>query len=267
MRLLDGKSLAEFIKARQIRELKKLERTKGLKPLLAIVTTGNNPVSDTYIDLKRKYAADIGVETSLHKCEQPQATPLIKKLGKDSTVTGIIVQLPLDDPTETNDICRLIPPAKDIDGLNPDSTYDSATATAIDWLLAGYGINLKDKKIAILGKGKLVGGPLMKLWHGAGLDVTGMDEDNLSMATVATADIIVTATGTPGLLTINDIKDGAVVVDAGTTSTGGGLVGDVDPDVYGFKKSLTITPRKGGVGPMTIAVLFERLLVAAKLNT
>ena len=258
MRLLDGKSLAEFIKTRQIRELKKLEQVKGVKPRLAIVTTGNNPVSDTYINLKREYAAEVGAETSLHTCEQPQMAALIKELGEDPAVTGIIIQLPLSNPSETDTVCRLIPSTKDIDGLNPDSAYGSATATAIDWLLAGYGVNLKDKKIVIIGKGRLVGEPLFKLWQGAELNVTAMDETSLSMDIVATADIIVAAAGSPGLLTIGDIQDGAVVVDAGTTSVDGGLVGDVDPNVYDSKKALTITPRRGGVGPMTVAVLFER---------
>lgn len=263
MRLLDGKSLAEFIKARQTRELEKQKRTKGLRPHLAIVMTGNNLVSDAYVALKREYAAEIGAETSLHKCEQAQAAQLIKKLGEDPVVTGIIVQLPLDDPAETDTVCKLIPPAKDVDGLNPSSKRDSATATAIDWLLAGYGIGLKDKKLVIAGKGRLVGAPLFKLWQEAGLDVTAMDDNDLSMSAVAAADVIVTATGNPGLLTIDDIKDGAVVVDAGAASVNGKLTGDIDPGVYASEKNLTITPRKGGVGPMTIAVLFERLIAGS----
>src|SRR5690606_14047827 len=135
------------------------------------------------------------------KVEQSAVAELIQTLNVDDTVHGIVLQLPLSDPSETDTLVALINPAKDVDGLGANADYVSATATAIDWLLAGYNVTLKERTIAIVGNGRLVGAPLAKLWRGGGLNVNVYDDttNNLQEA-LRVADVIVTATGVPGLI-------------------------------------------------------------------
>lgn len=141
--------------------------------------------------------------------------------------------------------------------------FDSATATAINWLLTGYDINLPDKKIAIVGRGRLVGAPLYRMFKNSGLNVTifGHDAD---LTTLKNYDLIITATGVAHLIKSEMIKPRAIVVDAGTASEGGKLVGDVDPKVLERKDLAAITPEKGGVGPLTVAALFDNVIRGAK---
>ena len=135
---------------------------------------------------------------------------------------------------------------------------------AIDWLVAGYNVTLRDRKIAIVGNGRLVGAPLAKLWLGAGLDVSVYDDSTTNLQEpLRAADVIVTATGVPGLIKSSMISPGKVVVDAGTASENGVIVGDVAADVR-ERNDLTITPEKGGVGPLTIAALFDAVMTAAR---
>lgn len=263
MKLLDGQQVAGFIKNRQFEAVKSLRRA-GHQPGLAILSTGQNPVIETYIGLKKRWGDDIGVKTSVQPAPQNELPELIKNQNQDPKINGVILQLPLADPSQTDQLCRLIDPQKDVDGLNPDSSFDSATATAVNWLLASYNIDLANKSLVIIGQGRLVGKPLAEIWRGAELKVEVMDEDNLSWERVAQADVVVSATGRPGLLKAQHLGPGAVVVDAGTHSQAGRLVGDVDPGVYQSRDDLTITPPRGGLGPMTVAALFENLIVAAQ---
>ena len=152
---------------------------------------------------------------------------------------------------------------KDVDGLAKQSKWDATTAMAINWLLAGYNIDLAGKQIAIVGQGRLVGAPLTKIWRQSGLNVTPLDIrcPNLEEMLID-KDVVVTATGVPGLIRSEMLKDGAVVVDAGTADVNGQVVGDVDPLVR-ERSDITITPRKGGVGPLTIACLMDNVIRAA----
>ena len=262
MRLLDGRELAGFIQARQAKKVRSLKQSAKIIPRLAIVKTTDDPVSEIYIKLKASYAQGIGVEVDIHRVEQADIAALMKQLDQPD-IQGIIIQLPLADPGETGEICRLIPVDKDVDGLNADSSYVSATATAVNWLLAGYGIDLSSKRIVILGSGKLVGKPLLELWRKAQLKVTSMDEHNVDWQQVKQADLLVTATGQAKLIQPHHLGEQAIVVDVGAQYVDGQLVGDVDPAIYQTRDDLTITPIKGGVGPLTICVLFENLLTAA----
>src|SRR5690606_10508673 len=147
----------------------------------------------------------------------------------------------------------------------PKAKYISATAMAIDWLMAGYNVTLKDRRIAIVGRGRLVGAPLERLWQNGGLTVTSYDDTTQDLQSeLRQADIIVTATGVPGLITSAMISPGKVVVDAGTASENGVIVGDVAADVR-ERSDVTITPQKGGVGPLTVAALFDNVITAARL--
>lgn len=265
VKLLDGSELAGYIKERQARQVRMLRQAHKIFPKLVIITSENtSPVIDTYVRMKRRYGDDILIETEVVKCRESKMIEAIEKYNADDTVHGIIVQLPLEDVVKTDEILATIASKKDVDGLGQGAQYLSATAEAIQWLLAGYGVDLAGKKIAIIGNGRLVGAPLARSWQESGLTVTVIDETTTEQldATVKTSDIIVSATGVPRLITSQMIPTGAVVVDAGTASEDGKLVGDVEPAAR-ERDDLKITPEKGGVGPLTIAALYDHIIQAA----
>jgi methylenetetrahydrofolate dehydrogenase (NADP+) / methenyltetrahydrofolate cyclohydrolase len=262
MKLLNGSDLAEYIKQRHAQQVRALT-AGGVVPKLAIVQVKDDPVINTYVRLKKEYGADIGVEVAVHNIKQPEVEKLLNKLSIDKSVHGIIVQLPLEDTSQTDEIVNLVDPAKDVDSLGKKSKFEPATPMAILWLLSGYNIELKGKHILLIGRGKLVGAPLEKILKSSGLEVEVIDREipDLAQKTRA-ADIIITATGSPAILYSDMIKQNAVVVDAGVASESGKTVGDLDPAVY-ERDDLTITPERGGVGPLTVSALFENVIRAA----
>ncbi|HSX30462.1 MAG TPA: bifunctional 5,10-methylenetetrahydrofolate dehydrogenase/5,10-methenyltetrahydrofolate cyclohydrolase [Candidatus Saccharimonadales bacterium] len=267
MKVLNGLELAGFIKERQAHEVRGLRQAHGIRPKLAIVATIDHPAIEVYMRMKARYGDDILVEVETHRVVQSEASALIQKLNTDDSVHGIIVQLPLEDPSGTEEIVNLVAPEKDVDALGAHATLDPATPLAILWLLAGYNVDLAGKKIVLVGRGKLVGAPLERMLLASGNDVTVVDRKTPDAATIIReADVIVTATGTPGLVKSDMIKEGAVVVDAGVAGEQGKTVGDLADDVY-ERQDLTITPRKGGVGPLTICALFENVIRAARATT
>jgi methylenetetrahydrofolate dehydrogenase (NADP+)/methenyltetrahydrofolate cyclohydrolase len=264
MRLLNGKELAGYIKERQAKQVRSLRQSHGIQPKLAIVVTDvDNQVIDVYVRMKKRYGADIMIDTDIYKVDQGKASELLNKLSNDTSVHGIIVQLPLADPSETNEILELVNPEKDVDGLVGDSRFDPATALAIMWLLTGYNIELNGRDVVLVGYGKLVGQPLEKLLVDSGITPRVVDKNTPDVpGEVRKADVIVSATGVAGLIKSDMVKHGAVVVDAGVASEGGKTVGDVAAEVY-ERDDLTITPAKGGVGPLTVCALFENVIRSA----
>ncbi len=265
MKILNGQELAGFIKERHARQARSL-RARKVFPKLAIVQVKNDPVINTYVRLKRQYGDDINVDVDIHTPAQKEVPALIEQLNKDDSVHGIIVQLPLVDPAETGRIVNLVAPNKDVDALGENSSFDPATPMAILWLLSGYGVELRGKSILLIGRGKLVGAPLEKILKDSGHDVEVIDRELPKVkfaALVEAADIIITATGSPSIVESRMIKEGAVVVDAGVASEEGKTVGDLAPDVY-ERDDLTVTPQKGGVGPLTVCALFENVLRGAE---
>lgn len=264
MKILDGRELVGYIKERQAKQVRALRQTWHTIPKLAIIVASNNQVIDTYVRLKQAYGADILIDVEIYSVEQADVSDIIQTLNNDNSVHGIILQLPLTDVTQTAELVEQIDVAKDVDGLGPHAHYISATATAIDWLLAGYNIQLQGSNIAIVGNGRLVGAPLAKLWGEAGLLVSVYDSKTLDLKEkLRRSDIIVSATGVPGLITSAMVSPGKVVVDAGTASEDGMVVGDID-DSLRERQDITITPTKGGVGPLTIAALFDHVITAAQ---
>lgn len=272
MRILNGAELRDFIKERQAKQVRALRQSWRVSPKLVIFYTSDNPVTETYMRLKVNYAEDILVEAEKRKVEISNLAEEIRKVNLDEEVHGIIVQLPLENSNgeklskeETSEILSEISPEKDVDGLN-NGNFDPATAQAINWLLAGYNINLAGKKIAIVGQGKLVGEPLTKMWQNSGYDVTTFDEENSSKMreNLKNFDIVVTATGVPGLIKSEMLKQKAAVIDAGTASENGVIVGDVAEEVRETRKDLTITPKIGGVGPLTVAALIDNVIISAR---
>lgn len=260
---LNGRELVGFVKERQA-HLVQILRSNKKRAKLVIIRDSDNPVIEKYVNLKRQYGEDIGVEVIDAKVE-PTREALIAAVtaaNVDETASGIIVQLPLIDRTLTEEVVSLIQPEKDVDGLSGRGHFDSATATAINWLLTGYNIDLVGKKIAIVGRGKLVGRPLISMWQNSGLEVEIFHRGS-DFSRLKNYDVIVTATGVPDLITSEMIRSGAVVVDAGTASENGKLVGDISDEIRERSDISAITPKLGGVGPLTVGVLFENVLAAA----
>jgi methylenetetrahydrofolate dehydrogenase (NADP+)/methenyltetrahydrofolate cyclohydrolase len=263
MKLLNGAELASYITERHAQQVRRLVHS-GITPKLAIVQVKDDPVINTYVRLKQRYGADIGAEVEVHKPKQSQALKLLESLSDDQSVHGIIVQLPLEDTSQTDEIVNTVAPQKDVDGLGKQSEFEPATPMAIMWLLNGYNVDFRGKRFLLIGRGKLVGAPLEKMLKRSGQDVETIERDVEDIATRAKrADIIITAAGSPAILFPDMIKQGAVVVDAGSASESGKTVGDLDQSVYG-RDDLTITPQKGGVGPLTVCALFENLIRAAQ---
>jgi methylenetetrahydrofolate dehydrogenase (NADP+)/methenyltetrahydrofolate cyclohydrolase len=264
MKVLNGKELAEFIKERQAHQVRGLRQGSGVAPKLAIIVTIDNPVIDLYVRLKKQYGADILIDVDVHRVPQAEVPALLNKLNVDDSVHGVIVQLPLQDPSQTDEIVNLVSAQKDVDALGSAPDFDPATPMAIMWLLSGYNVDLRGKRVLLVGRGKLVGAPLERMLKASDVDVHVADRStpDLQAETLA-ADIIITATGSPAILYANMIKQGAVVVDAGVASEDGKTVGDVAADVYD-RQDLTLTPVKGGVGPLTVCALFDNVIRAAR---
>ncbi|HEX6258801.1 MAG TPA: bifunctional 5,10-methylenetetrahydrofolate dehydrogenase/5,10-methenyltetrahydrofolate cyclohydrolase [Candidatus Saccharimonadales bacterium] len=264
MKQLNGAELAGYIKERQAKQVRGFRQAWHVFPRLAIIVTNPTPVIQTYIRLKQRYGEDIGIDVAIFSLDQSQAIAKIKELNADPATHGIIVQLPLANPAETDVIVNAVAPEKDVDALGKDAVLDPATPMAIHWLLAGYNIEIKNRKIVIVGAGRLVGAPLAKIWQASGCDVTVVTRDTKDIAPIIkAADIIVTATGVPGLITADMVQVGAVVVDAGTASEDGKIKGDISPELR-ERNDLIITPEKGGVGPLTVAALFDNVITAAR---
>lgn len=256
MKELNGREVAGYIKERQAHTVKAL-RSRKIFPKLVIFYDNDSPVIAKYMSLKQAYGDDIKIAVEVIKISANDAEAKLKAVADDDSVTGIIVQLPLAECDIK--ILDIIPLKKDVDGLRGES--DTATAMAIHWLLNSYGVELIGKKLAIVGHGKLVGAPLERMWRESGYDVTVYDKGD-DTSTLPECDVVVTATGVPGLIKSEMLKRGAVVVDAGAASEGGVIKGDLD-DAARERDDLTVTPKIGGVGPLTVAMLFERVLQAA----
>ena len=260
MRELNGSELAGFIKERQAKQVRALRQAWYINPRLAIVTDVENPVIETYMRLKQRYGADILIDVEIHRVPAGGALEVIQELNNRDDVQGIILQLPISNSDQTEELLESIREGKDVDGLRKKAIFQAATPTAISWLLAGYGVDLKNKKVAIVGRGRLVGAPLEKMWLKSGVDVTVFEKgDDLSQ--LINYDIIVSATGVPGLIKSQMIKAKTVVVDAGTASENGKIVGDVSEEVR-QRNDVIITPKKGGVGPLTVSALFDNVITA-----
>lgn len=264
MKILNGSEIAGFIKERQAKEVRRLRQELKVVPKLAIIRTNPDPVVDSYMRLKQGYGADILIDVEVHTVDQDQALTRIDELNKDDAVHGIIVQIPLPDPSQTNEVLNAVSPQKDVDGLSERTAFDPATPMAINWLLAGYNVDLQGKKLVIVGHGRLVGMPLAKLWEKSELNVTIADKSSADLGSITReADVLVCATGVPGVIKKTMVKDSVVIVDAGVATDKNGLTGDVAPEVRELP-NITITPEKGGVGPLTVCALFDNVIRSAR---
>jgi methylenetetrahydrofolate dehydrogenase (NADP+)/methenyltetrahydrofolate cyclohydrolase len=268
MKYLSGAELVGYIKERQAKQVRRLRQADGVYPRLAIVQTADDPVIHTYVNLKKQYGEDILIDVDHVMTDSDSILSEIERLNNDTSVHAIIVQLPLADPERTDEILKTVAPEKDVDGLSGAALFDPATALAINWLCAGYNIDLSSHSILIVGKGRLVGAPLATMWRNSGLEVTAVSKsDGVDLAKACRdATLIVSGAGVPGLITSDMVRPDTVVIDAGTASDSGKIVGDFADDVY-EREDIKITPKKGGVGPLTVAALFDNVIRAAERTT
>jgi len=278
--ILDGKLTAKAIKSElseKVVELKKKQITPGLGTLLV----GEDPGSLSYVAGKHRDCHEVGVESiRIDLPASATATDIrsaIRDLNNAKEVTGFIVQLPLPGGIDANEMLELIDPAKDADGLHPMNlgklvmnvsgemtSPTPCTPSGIIELLNRYQVNLKGAKVAVIGRGLTVGRPLGLMLTRKGVDATPTLLHSASKnieATIAEADIVVAALGSPHFVKPEWVKPGAAVLDVGITRAEGKLLGDVDPlvaNVAGF-----ISPNPGGVGPMTRAMLVKNVVEAA----
>ena len=266
MRSLHGGEIAGFIKERQAKEVRRLKQSLGISPQLVILRTHQTPVNDLYLRIKQRYGEEIGVTVTTITKPLSEINEVIQSCNLDNTVHGLLVQLPLEDPSRTDEIVSLIAPQKDVDGLQATSSYTASTAVAIEWLLAGYGVELVGKNLLVVGYGRLVGEPLVKLWKQNGLDPVVVDRPDLQLEEkVRAAQVIVSATGQPDLIHADWLTAKSVIVDAGTaTDSDGEVRGDVELAAR-ERDDISITPVKGGVGPLTVAALFDNVLEACRI--
>ncbi len=273
MTILDGKKLAEEI----LGKLKKKIEENKLKLRLAVILVGENPVSQIFINQKKKACEKIGIGFNLFKFPAEagalQLKKEIEKIVKNPQNSGIIIQLPLPKKFIPEEFLNLIPEEKDVDVLSEKSLgkfYQGnlkilpPAVGGIFQLLKNYKIELKRKNVVIVGAGRLVGLPLALQLLKEKTTVSVLNEftKDASFFTKK-ADILVSGAGLPRLIKGNMVKRGVIVIDAGTSRIKGRLVGDIDFKSVS-KKASYITPVPGGVGPMTVACLLENLV---KLNS
>ena len=249
------------------------------KPSLTIVLVGNDPASEVYVRKKIEKAGAVGVLSKLEKLPENstenELLTLVKKLNRDKDCDGFIVQSPLPKHIDYTRIVEAIRPEKDVDGwtstnmgrmfLGLADTFMPATPVGVIKLLDYYGVEIAGKHAVVVGRGNVVGKPLafMLLQKDATVTICHSKTKNLAEHT-KTADILIAAAGSPGLIKADMVKEGAYVVDVGTSRLNDKIVGDVDyEDVI---KKANCTPVPGGVGPMTVAMLISNVIEAAERN-
>jgi methylenetetrahydrofolate dehydrogenase (NADP+)/methenyltetrahydrofolate cyclohydrolase len=288
MQLIEGKKIAEQIKEELAKEVKQLTASGGKQPHLAAVLVGNDGGSITYVNHKVKACEQVGFKSTLiHKedtLSEDELLDIVNKLNNDDDIDGFIVQLPLPDHISEQKVIEAIDPTKDVDGFHPINVgrsviglpaFISATPNGILELVRHYNIETSGKHCVVIGRSNIVGRPMSILLSQKGspgnCTVTVCHSRTANMKEICLqADILVAALGKPEFVTADMVKEGAVVIDVGTTrvksdktKSGWKLKGDVNFDEVSPKCSY-ITPVPGGVGPMTIVSLLKNTLLAAK---
>ena len=288
MQLIDGKAVAAQIKQEIAAEVNEILANGGKRPHLAAILVGHDGGSETYVASKVKACEDCGFTSTLIRYEaditEEQLLAKVEELNNDADVDGFIVQLPLPKHIDEQKVTEAIDYRKDVDGFHPVNVgrlsiglpcFLSATPNGIMELLRRYNIDTKGKKCVVLGRSNIVGKPMASLMMQKSLPgdatVTVCHSHTQNIAEECRqADIIIAALGQPHFLKAEMVKEGAVVIDVGTTrvpdatrKSGFRLCGDVDFENVAPKCSF-ITPVPGGVGPMTIVSLMKNTLLAGK---
>lgn len=271
MIILDGRK----INTERAEEMKEKISSLSIKPHLVIVQIGHRPESNIYVGQKVAFGKKIGADVTVHNLEEGVSTEEvvsdIKKFNEDQAVHGIILQLPVPEDVDVEEVLNSISPEKDVDGLSANNIRRlatnspkgniPATAKGVTTLLREYDIDVAGKNIAVVGRSLLVGKTLSLLLTNLDATVTLCHSKTANLSSVTkNSDIVIVATGQPNLITKDHVKEGQVIVDVGITSIGDRqITGDVSFEevkdvVY------AISPVPGGVGPMTVLSLFENVL-------
>lgn len=278
-KIIDGKLISSQVKDKVKADVEALNKD-GVSVGLAVVIVGDNPASRVYVNAKKKACADIGIvstEIALpSETTQQELIQTVEQLNNDSTINGILVQLPLPKHIDENSVIQAISPLKDVDAFHANSAgkimigdYDFLPCTPAGCmdLIKSTGVDICSKNCVVVGRSNIVGKPMaMLLLHESGTVTICHSKTEDLGAVCRTADILVVAVGVPNLITKDMVKSGAIVIDVGMNRLENGkLCGDVKFDEVEPIVS-HITPVPGGVGPMTIATLMKNTVTASKLQ-
>ena len=279
---IDGKAIAASI----LTKLKKrIDAIEGRKPALAFILVGTDPASQTYVAMKKKRCAEVGIESIDYlldeTIEEEQLLSQIDQLNKDPKIDGILIQLPLPQHIKEVKVIEHLDPSKDVDGFHPlnmgkllrgdPGGFYPCTPYGVATLLQESGIETEGAHVVIIGRSNIVGKPLaallMQKAKGANATVTIANSATKNLpALCQSADILICAIGSPLFVTADMVREGAVVIDVGINRKDGKIVGDVDyANVH--EKCSAITPVPGGVGPMTIAMLLSNTYLSFERRT
>ncbi len=270
--IINGKQIAQEIKDALKKETAMLPR----KLRLDIVYAGTDPVIENFLGMKIRVGEEIGIDTIVHRfpesISQEELIIQIKSMAQNSAVDGMLVQLPLPKGMDIQEILNTVPPKKDVDVLSDpalklfaeNKTENiSPVAGAFMEILKRNNVSLKDKKVVILGRGRLVGKPFAVCAEREGSDVTCLNSTTGDpLPYLLTADIIAIGIGKPHFIKPEMIREGVIILDGGTSEKDGKIVGDADPSCA--EKCSIFTPVPGGIGPITVALIFRNLLNSVK---
>ncbi|MBR3882924.1 MAG: bifunctional methylenetetrahydrofolate dehydrogenase/methenyltetrahydrofolate cyclohydrolase FolD [Clostridia bacterium] len=277
--IIDGKELAKKVRKELKKDVEAL-KAKGINPKLAVIMVGNDPGSTVYVRNKSKACEKVGIEFEEflfdEKTEEAELLDLIDKLNADDSIHGILLQCPVPKHIDVNKAFRRISPNKDVDGFNPinvgnltigEDAFISCTPYGVVKMFEEYNIETEGKRAVILGRSNIVGKPMIQCMLNKNSTVTVCHSRTQNIGEVIKeADIVIAAIGKPNFVKADMVKDGAVVIDVGINRLEDGTItGDVDYENVAPKASF-ITPVPGGVGPMTIAMLLNNVVKAAKIG-
>lgn len=287
--LIDGKKIAAEVRAEVAESVSEMKDEHGVTPGLAVVLVGDDPASGVYVRNKQRAATEVGMDAQDVRLPadttQGQLLEHVEKLKAAPKFHGILVQLPLPDHIDERTVLDSLDPLKDVDGLHPENAgrlaggrarFVPATPLGIQQMLVRTGHDPDGRRVVVCGRSEIVGKPvallLMQRAPGGNATVTVCHTRTRGLADITRqADILIAAIGRPMSITADMVKDGVTVIDVGVNrieaperKRGYRLVGDVDFDAVS-EKAAAITPVPGGVGPMTIAMLLQNTLTAARL--
>ena len=277
--IIDGKLVSRQVKERVAGEVSQLKE-KGVTPGLAVIIVGEDPASQVYVRNKEKACEEVGFYSEKFALPadttQEELNSLIMELNERKDINGILCQLPLPKHLDDKEVINLIDPIKDVDAFHPvnvgaimigDYNFLPCTPAGVMEIIHSTGVDVAGKKAVVIGRSNIVGKPMAMLLLHENATVEIAHSKTLDLASVASsADILVAAVGRARFVTPDMVKDGAVVIDVGMNrDENGKLCGDVDYEAVKEKCSY-ITPVPGGVGPMTIAMLMQNTLTAAKIQ-
>ena len=268
--LVDGRKIAEEIREELAGSFSKPSSDDFYPPALSIFWVGDELAMAKFISAKSRFAEAIGVEIHLNNIKKEEAVTqkiieAIVEAKSDHFVRGVVVQLPLPKDIDTEKVLQAIPKELDVDALGPSPLVEAPVAAAVAEILKRVGLSVRGRKVLVIGQGRLVGRPVAEMFRcqGANVRIADINTKDLSSLTLD-SEIIVSGVGVPGLVRPEMVREGVVLIDAETSESASKLVGDIDP-ACAFKAAL-FTPTPGGLGPVTVAMLFQNLLKLIELQ-